>query len=52
MRPRSGRSLNYRLLLSVASSVEADLVVIRSSDPYRELNPMAWRAAAQPPAGR
>jgi 1-acyl-sn-glycerol-3-phosphate acyltransferase len=29
----------------------ADLMAIRRSDPYRELNPMAWRAAAQPPAG-
>jgi 1-acyl-sn-glycerol-3-phosphate acyltransferase len=27
----------------------ADLLVIRSSDPYRELNPLAWRAAVQPP---
>jgi 1-acyl-sn-glycerol-3-phosphate acyltransferase len=30
----------------------ADLMAIRRSDPYRALNPMAWRAAAQPPAGR
>ncbi|MDT7723089.1 MAG: hypothetical protein QOE94_4100 [Mycobacterium sp.] len=28
----------------------ADLLVIRSSDPYRELNPLAWRTATQPPA--
>jgi 1-acyl-sn-glycerol-3-phosphate acyltransferase len=28
----------------------ADLLVIRSSDPYRELNPLAWRNATQPPA--
>ena len=27
----------------------ADLLVIRSSDPYRELNPLAWRTATQPP---
>lgn len=27
----------------------ADLLEIRSSDPYRELNPLAWRAATQPP---
>ena len=27
----------------------ADLLVIRSSDPYRELNPLAWRNATQPP---
>lgn len=26
----------------------ADLLVIRSSDPYRELNPLAWRTATQP----
>ena len=26
----------------------ADLLEIRSSDPYRELNPLAWRAATQP----
>jgi hypothetical protein len=24
----------------------ADLLEIRSNDPYRELNPLAWRAAA------
>jgi 1-acyl-sn-glycerol-3-phosphate acyltransferase len=28
----------------------ADLLAIRSSDPYRELNPLAWRTATQPPA--
>jgi 1-acyl-sn-glycerol-3-phosphate acyltransferase len=28
----------------------ADLLVIRSSDPYRELNPLTWRTATQPPA--
>jgi 1-acyl-sn-glycerol-3-phosphate acyltransferase len=28
----------------------ADLLVVRSSDPYRELNPLAWRTATQPPA--
>jgi 1-acyl-sn-glycerol-3-phosphate acyltransferase len=28
----------------------ADLLVIRSSDPYRELNPLAWRTATKPPA--
>lgn len=28
----------------------ADLLEIRASDPYRELNPLAWRAAIQPPA--
>jgi 1-acyl-sn-glycerol-3-phosphate acyltransferase len=28
----------------------ADLLVIRSSDPYRELNPLAWRTATQSPA--
>ena len=28
----------------------ADLLVIRSSDPYRELNPLTWRAATQPSA--
>jgi 1-acyl-sn-glycerol-3-phosphate acyltransferase len=28
----------------------ADLLEIRSSDPYRELNPLAWRAATQPAA--
>jgi 1-acyl-sn-glycerol-3-phosphate acyltransferase len=27
----------------------ADLLQIRSSDPYRELNPLAWRGATQPP---
>jgi 1-acyl-sn-glycerol-3-phosphate acyltransferase len=27
----------------------ADLLVIRSSDPYRELNPLAWCNATQPP---
>ena len=27
----------------------ADLLIIRSSDPYRELNPLAWRNATQPP---
>ena len=27
----------------------ADLLVIRTVDPYRELNPLAWRAATQPP---
>lgn len=27
----------------------ADLLVIRADDPYRELNPLAWRAATQPP---
>jgi 1-acyl-sn-glycerol-3-phosphate acyltransferase len=27
----------------------ADLLEIRSGDPYRELNPLAWRAATQPP---
>ena len=27
----------------------ADLLQIRSRDPYRELNPLAWRAATQPP---
>jgi hypothetical protein len=27
-----------------------DLLAIRSSDPYRELNPLAWRTATQPPA--
>jgi 1-acyl-sn-glycerol-3-phosphate acyltransferase len=26
------------------------LLAIRSGDPYRELNPLAWRAATQPPA--
>jgi 1-acyl-sn-glycerol-3-phosphate acyltransferase len=28
----------------------ADLLAIRSTDPYRELNPLAWRAAVQPPS--
>jgi 1-acyl-sn-glycerol-3-phosphate acyltransferase len=28
----------------------SDLLEIRSRDPYRELNPLAWRAATQPPA--
>jgi len=27
----------------------SDLLEIRSRDPYRELNPLAWRAATQPP---
>lgn len=27
----------------------ADLVKIRADDPYRELNPLAWRTATQPP---
>jgi 1-acyl-sn-glycerol-3-phosphate acyltransferase len=27
----------------------ADLLEIRTNDPYRELNPLAWRAATQPP---
>jgi 1-acyl-sn-glycerol-3-phosphate acyltransferase len=27
----------------------ADLLVIRNGDPYRELNPLAWRTATQPP---
>ena len=27
----------------------ADLLVIRSSDPYRELNPLAWRNATPSP---
>jgi 1-acyl-sn-glycerol-3-phosphate acyltransferase len=27
----------------------ADLVVVRTGDPYRELNPLAWRTATQPP---
>jgi 1-acyl-sn-glycerol-3-phosphate acyltransferase len=26
----------------------ADLLVVRSDDPYRELNPLAWRSATQP----
>jgi 1-acyl-sn-glycerol-3-phosphate acyltransferase len=29
----------------------ADLLEIRTGDPYRELNPLAWRTATQPPAG-
>jgi hypothetical protein len=28
----------------------ADLLAIRADDPYRELNPLAWRAAIQPPS--
>jgi 1-acyl-sn-glycerol-3-phosphate acyltransferase len=28
----------------------ADLLAIRNEDPYRELNPLAWRTATQPPA--
>ena len=28
----------------------ADLLEIRSRDPYRELNPLAWRSAIQPPS--
>jgi 1-acyl-sn-glycerol-3-phosphate acyltransferase len=28
----------------------ADLLEIRARDPYRELNPLAWRAAIQPPS--
>jgi hypothetical protein len=28
----------------------ADLLEIRARDPYRELNPLVWRAATQPPA--
>ncbi len=28
----------------------ADLLEIRSGDPYRELNPLAWRRATRPPA--
>lgn len=28
----------------------ADLLDIRANDPYRELNPLEWRNAAQPPA--
>jgi hypothetical protein len=28
----------------------SDLLQIRSRDPYRELNPLAWRAATQPPS--
>jgi 1-acyl-sn-glycerol-3-phosphate acyltransferase len=27
----------------------ADLLTIRSGDPYRELNPLTWRSATQPP---
>jgi hypothetical protein len=27
----------------------ADLLIIRSSDPYRELNPLAWRNATPSP---
>jgi 1-acyl-sn-glycerol-3-phosphate acyltransferase len=27
-----------------------DLLAIRNGDPYRELNPLAWRTATQPPA--
>jgi hypothetical protein len=27
----------------------ADLLVVRTGDPYRELNPLAWRTATQPP---
>jgi hypothetical protein len=27
----------------------SDLLKIRSRDPYRELNPLAWRAATPPP---
>jgi 1-acyl-sn-glycerol-3-phosphate acyltransferase len=30
----------------------ADLLAIRCDDPYRELNPLAWRAAVQPPTER
>ncbi|MDT5101762.1 MAG: hypothetical protein QOC76_5499, partial [Mycobacterium sp.] len=30
----------------------AELLVIRNGDPYRELNPLAWRTATQPPAER
>jgi 1-acyl-sn-glycerol-3-phosphate acyltransferase len=26
----------------------ADLLVVRTGDPYRELNPLAWRTATQP----
>jgi 1-acyl-sn-glycerol-3-phosphate acyltransferase len=29
----------------------ADLLEIRGGDPYRELNPLGWRTATQPPAG-
>jgi 1-acyl-sn-glycerol-3-phosphate acyltransferase len=28
----------------------ADLLAIRNGDPFRELNPLAWRTATQPPA--
>jgi hypothetical protein len=28
-----------------------DLLELRSSDPYRELNPLAWRNAAMPSTG-
>jgi 1-acyl-sn-glycerol-3-phosphate acyltransferase len=28
----------------------ADLLVVRTGDPYRELNPLAWRTATQPSA--
>jgi 1-acyl-sn-glycerol-3-phosphate acyltransferase len=28
----------------------AELLAIRNDDPYRELNPLAWRTATQPPA--
>jgi 1-acyl-sn-glycerol-3-phosphate acyltransferase len=28
----------------------ANLLVVRTGDPYRELNPLAWRTATQPPA--
>lgn len=30
----------------------ADLLDLRSSDPYRDLNPLSWRNASQPPAER
>jgi hypothetical protein len=30
--------------------VLADLLAIRNGDPYRELNPLAWRNATRPPA--
>jgi hypothetical protein len=30
----------------------ADLLVIRGRDPYRELNPLAWRSASRPPSER
>jgi 1-acyl-sn-glycerol-3-phosphate acyltransferase len=29
----------------------ADLLVVRTGDPYRELNPLAWRTATQPAEG-